>query len=271
MNTERSGFSDVDGSADPESLVRFLDERGASSFFIDNRRQRLDRLCIQHGDAVLEVGCGTGDFTHNLQSAAGQSGVVVGIDLSSTMVTTARNRSEGGAATPRFCVADATRLPFADATFDACTAERVLFHLEQPERAVAEVARVVRPGARVALFEPDWRTMTINAPDRELTEKIVDLYVRRLASPGAAGALPQMLRAAGFEEIDEMPAEHVRTERSEGGSGLRSTLAGAVRSGALSREQVTAWGASVREAAAAGRYSFSLTFALVSARKAGRG
>jgi ubiquinone/menaquinone biosynthesis C-methylase UbiE len=272
MTPPRSGFSDVDHSADPTALVRFLDQRSATPFFIENRAARLARLQLTPQSRMLEVGCGVGDFTRDLQSAVGPTGAVVGLDFSAVMLATARARddsSHDASAVPRYCLGDACRLPFAPAAFSALTAERVLFHLNDPARAVAELARVARPGARVALFEPDWATMTIDGGEDEVTRKIIALYVGRLATPDAARALPNMLRASGFDDIRVETADHVRTERSDesGGSGLRNVIVAGIATGALTREEVAAWSAAVREAEAAGRYRFSVRFLLVSARR----
>ena len=55
-----------------------------------------------------------------------------------------------------FVVGDAHALEFQPATFDAARAARTLQHLKDARRALAELARVVRPGGRVVLPEPDW-------------------------------------------------------------------------------------------------------------------
>jgi ubiquinone/menaquinone biosynthesis C-methylase UbiE len=275
MTIPRSGFSDVDHTADPAAFVRFLDQRSATPFFIDNRAARLARLQLTPDSRVLEVGCGVGDFTRDLQAAvgsaasAGPTAAVVGLDFSAVMLAIARARTDNAAALPRYCLADASHLPFAPASFDALTAERVLFHLDDPASAVAELARVARPGARVALFEPDWATMAISAGEPDVTRKIISLYVGRLATPDAARALPHMLRAAGFGDVRVEPADHVRTERSDesGGGGLRNVIVAGIASGALTRDEVAAWSTAVREAESAGRYRFSVRFLLITASR----
>jgi ubiquinone/menaquinone biosynthesis C-methylase UbiE len=268
MNQARSGFSDVDRSADPAAFVRFLDERAGSQFFIENRLLRLERLALQPGDQILEVGCGTGEFTRTLRAAVGESGSVVGLDASDVMVATAQQRSAALRVAPAYCVGDACRLAFRDATFDACTTERVLLHLEDPSRAVSEMARVTRTGGRITVFEPDWGTMAINAPGRALTEKVLSLYADRLASPWVARRLPGMFRNAGLADVTVAASTLVNTQRAESRTGgMASAIEAAVRSGALGRDEAASWGASVREAAGSGGYFFSLTFFLVSGRK----
>jgi len=90
---------------------------------------------------VLDVGCGTGDFSERLQREAGAT--VVGLDLSRRMVELTHSRgllcAEG----------DVQALPFRDGAFDAVVANRVLYHVPDLDRGLAEVVRVLEPGGRL--------------------------------------------------------------------------------------------------------------------------
>ncbi|MFO0709257.1 MAG: class I SAM-dependent methyltransferase [Sandaracinus sp.] len=95
---------------------------------------------LAHGREVLEVGCGTGLVLERVARVAARA---EGVDLSPGMLAHARGRGlsvrEG----------DATALPFADASFDVVYAFKVLAHVPDIERAIAEMFRVVRPGGHV--------------------------------------------------------------------------------------------------------------------------
>jgi SAM-dependent methyltransferase len=114
------------------------------------RRIALEMLAISPGDRVLDVACGPGNFTRAFAAAAGPDGVVVGLDASRTML--ARAAGERPVAGEAYVRASATDLPFADGSFDAVCCFAALYLIEQPLRAVAEIARVVAPGGRVALL-----------------------------------------------------------------------------------------------------------------------
>jgi ubiquinone/menaquinone biosynthesis C-methylase UbiE len=92
------------------------------------------------GKDVLEVGCGTGLVLERMARFARS---VRGIDLSPKMLEQARARGlEVG-------LADATALPFADQSFDVACSFKVLAHIREVDAALAEMARVVRPGGFV--------------------------------------------------------------------------------------------------------------------------
>ena len=94
------------------------------------------------GASVLEVGCGTGLILERLAALAEEA---VGIDLSPGMLERARARGL------QVLEGSATALPFEDARFDLVCSFKVLAHVEEIERALTEMARVVRPGGRVIL------------------------------------------------------------------------------------------------------------------------
>lgn len=108
---------------------RFLDEA------------EFDLVCdLAAGREVLEIGCGTGLILERLASVASRA---AGIDLSPGMLELARQRGLD------VYEANATELPFDDASFDLAVSFKVLAHVEAIGDAMAEMARVVRPGGRI--------------------------------------------------------------------------------------------------------------------------
>ena len=106
-----------------------------------------------HCGRILDIGCGAG-FLANALSAQGHQ--VTGIDMSRGSLKVARaqaasDQAASGPSSPRaaparYRVADAYRLPFRDAVFDAVSALDFLEHVTAPERVIAEAARVLKPG-----------------------------------------------------------------------------------------------------------------------------
>jgi ubiquinone/menaquinone biosynthesis C-methylase UbiE len=108
---------------------------------IDDLEAEVARPYVQ-GKRVLEAGCGTGLLLDRLARVAAD---VTGVDLSRGMLAHARARGH------RVVQADLRFLPFADETFDAVASFKVLAHVPKPERAVAELARVLKPGGHLVL------------------------------------------------------------------------------------------------------------------------
>jgi demethylmenaquinone methyltransferase / 2-methoxy-6-polyprenyl-1,4-benzoquinol methylase len=129
----------------------------ALSFWQDPRWRRalVDALAPADGERVLDVATGTGMVAAELLSRARCS--VVGIDQSPQMLARARARFAG--APVELVEGQAETLPFANASFDGLTFTYLLRYVEDPQATVRELARVVRPGGRMASLEfgvPPW-------------------------------------------------------------------------------------------------------------------
>lgn len=193
-------FVDLDRQGDVTGYVAALEAFDALREI--QQLKSLARHGIGPGAAVLDVGCGFGLETGRLAQLVQPGGRVVGLDHSVAFVEEARRRAAAAGLEARFEAGDARALPFEDASFDIARAERVLVYVSEPEKALAELKRVTRPGGHVALIEPDFGTNTVNLTDRALTRRVLahecdsgvvnGWLVRELAS---------MLRRAGFRDI----------------------------------------------------------------------
>jgi ubiquinone/menaquinone biosynthesis C-methylase UbiE len=99
---------------------------------------------------ILDVGSGAGQIAKHLIKYADREADITCFDLSHEMLRRARHRLKSDR--PRFVVADLTRLPFADASFDCVTCGYVLEHLPDARPGLAELSRVMVPGARMLLL-----------------------------------------------------------------------------------------------------------------------
>lgn len=109
-------------------------------------------LNIPAGGTVLDVGCGPASITASLARAVGEDGLVLGVDLSEAML--ARAVRGGWGPQVGFLRVDAQRLPLRDETVDAVVSIAVLQLIPDPAAALAEMARVLRPGGRLAVMVP---------------------------------------------------------------------------------------------------------------------
>jgi ubiquinone/menaquinone biosynthesis C-methylase UbiE len=115
----------------------------------------VDWLTIPPGGIALDVGSGPGSVTASLAHAAGPDGLALGVDISEPMLA----RAVRAAAGPQvgFLRADAQRLPLRDETVDAAVSIAVLQLIPDPAATLSEIARVLRPGGRLAVMVPTLR------------------------------------------------------------------------------------------------------------------
>lgn len=153
MSDERlRHWRSLDSAAGSAELLAFLDEFSGQPAVAASKRRSFDLLRIGVGDRVLDAGCGTGADVLALAPQVLPGGEAVGTDLSASAIELARSRA-AGASGIRFEQGDITALPFPDGFFDAARADRTLLHVPDPERAVAELARVTRSAGAVVLTE----------------------------------------------------------------------------------------------------------------------
>ena len=115
-------------------------------------RLPIDWLDIPPGGVALDVGSGPGNVTAQLAGAAGPDGLALGIDISEPMLARAVEAQAGP--NVGFLRADAQQLPLRDETVDAAVSLAVLQLIPNPAATLAEIARVLRPGGRMAIMVP---------------------------------------------------------------------------------------------------------------------
>jgi SAM-dependent methyltransferase len=112
----------------------------------------MEYLAVRPGDRLLDVGCGPGLL---LGEARRRGARGYGVDISRTALALARRHAPGAAALS----ANAEALPFRDGSFDHLTCIGTLEHFLGPERALAEMRRVLRPGGRACILLPNVRAL----------------------------------------------------------------------------------------------------------------
>ena len=117
----------------------------------DERRIARLLLGLVPGDGVLDIACGTGNFTRDFARVVGPTGLVVGLDASTTMLGRAVDDT-GGMEQVAYVRGDAQNLPFRDQSFDAVCCFAALHLFADPMKALDSIARVLTAGGRVAIF-----------------------------------------------------------------------------------------------------------------------
>jgi SAM-dependent methyltransferase len=181
-----------------------LELRGQSPDEVATRAEYLDLLELRPGQRTLDVGCGSGVVTRDMARRVAPGGRAVGLDPSAEFLAIARElAAEAGLdAVVEFREGSALALPFADGEFDVALAATVLVHVPGGAAAIPEMARVVRPGGRVGVFDFDGDSLVIAHPDRALTRRIVAALSDHGAVDGwLARRLPGLLGQAGLARV----------------------------------------------------------------------
>ncbi|MFJ3581918.1 class I SAM-dependent methyltransferase [Streptomyces sp. NPDC090127] len=181
-------------SDDPTHVQEFFGPRAAGwdSRFPDDGpayAAAVAELGLRPGASVLDAGCGTGRALPALRAAVGPAGTVVGVDLTPEMLAEAVRAGRDG--TGALLRTDVARLPLRGGTLDAVFGAGLVSHLADPAAGLRELARVVRPGGRLALFHPVGRVALAARHGRLITED--DLRAEHNLRP--------LLSAAGWQMV----------------------------------------------------------------------
>jgi ubiquinone/menaquinone biosynthesis C-methylase UbiE len=257
-------FTAVDRTSDSGFFTHFLDE--ANQIAQTVKPLVLDALRLKSGQVVLDLGCGTGADVIDIAQRVAPGGRVVGMDVSEALIAEARRRWRDSELPIEFRIGDAQGLDFDDASFDACRTERMLMHVPDEQRAIAEMVRVNRPGGRVAAFDFDWDTHLVDSQDKDITRTIVRSFSDGLQHGWIGRQLPRLFRAHGLTEVTVVPHHfflHLEFyELLLGGHLVR--LQG---EGLLSPEDVERWWTGLRAKAEQGEFMATLTGFIVAGTK----
>jgi ubiquinone/menaquinone biosynthesis C-methylase UbiE len=224
-------------------------------------------LAPQPNERLLEVGSGTGALARAMALDVGFKGFLVGVDLSHPLNDYARRISSEPQFSQwtQFITSQAEILPFADNRFDGVYAARLLLHADDPECAVREMVRVLRPHGRVVLMDWDFETITVDHPDRELTRRLLHWRCDKHGGDNWSGRkLTRYAHLAGLKRVEVSP---ITVCAWNGDAALTLSLwrsaEVALNAGAISQEEHDRWIADLKGRIATGDFFASITYFIV--------
>ncbi|NSY38379.1 methyltransferase domain-containing protein [Leisingera sp. ANG59] len=252
-----------------EETTRVLEDAYQGADICRRRRANFDALAPQPGERILDLGCGNGLLTLELARAVGPAGHVAGLDASPDMLAAARQRLEGRANTT-LTESDAASLPFEPESFNKAVSVQVFEYITSRRPALRALHRVLQPDGRLVIGDIHWDTLAWNSDNAARMQRLLDIWDAHTAERAIPARLPEELRACGFAVEALQPLTICDTSLRPDGLAammIRLIRAYAVESGATDTDDAAAWAQEQEELAAEGRFFFSLTHFVCTARR----
>ncbi|MGI9648854.1 MAG: methyltransferase domain-containing protein [Acidimicrobiia bacterium] len=243
---------------DEETAAR-LEKLYSAGDVVRRRRLVLEALDAAPGESILDVGCGPGFYVADLAGAVGDGGRVTGVDSSPAMLAGAAGRTTAQT-NVTLLEGSATDLPLDDGAVDAVISVQVFEYVEDVDRALDEVHRVLRPGGRMVLWDIDWSTLSWYSDDPERMDRVMRSWDEHLADPVLPRTLAASMAGAGFENV--AARGHAFVNRDVGpdsySGGIVPLVEDYVAGRGITADEAHEWRAELRELSEAGRYFFSV-------------
>lgn len=213
--------SDFTAAFASSSAAETYDEVLVPRLFTPCAEILLARLALRPGETLLDVACGTGIVVRLAAPLLGPAGLVIGRDINEAMVVRARSHvPPPGSARLELGVSPAAQLDLDDESVDAVTCQQGLQFIPEPDAALAEMRRCLRPGGRVGIAVwfgveecPLWAALEVGLAERWGAEHAAG--IRRPFSWPGADALSASMVGAGFTDVQL--SDHVVVMHFEGG------------------------------------------------------
>jgi SAM-dependent methyltransferase len=195
LNSLRLGYSEADLAASPQGADMGLgcgNPRAIAS--------------LRPGETVVDLGAGGGFDAFLAAREVGESGKVIGVDMTPTMVSKARKNAEkAGFINTEFRLGEIEHLPVADNTADVIISNCVINLSPDKQQVFRDAIRVLKPGGRLAISDV---VATADMPEAMKNDQ--QLYAGCMAGASMIAELEDMIRNAGFENISIIPKDESR-------------------------------------------------------------
>jgi ubiquinone/menaquinone biosynthesis C-methylase UbiE len=256
---EIKNFSDIDATNQAEQFIAFVDKMERLPQAMELREKSYQLLNGRPGQTAVDVGCGTGRAVADLTERGIRA---VGIDFSQQMIEVARNRFPNG----DYRVANANALPFDDNALNLYRAERVYQYIADPAEALREARRVLTPGGRIVLLDPDGDMWALDADDQEMTRTLMRVLSNSVPYRWIGRRYQSLLLDAGFVDVSVEVKTGIYTDYTRDPL-LPSMARAAVAAGVFTQKEVDAWLAEQKRRGEQGRFFMAMPVFIASAHR----
>lgn len=192
-----TGFREVDKSSDIGKMVTCLRFLEGLPSFIAYKERSFELMQLSPGDVAVDIGCGLGFDVPKLKKLVVPNGRAIGLDISQKLLEAASRSFSGNSI--EFIHGDVHDLKFPENSIDGIRVDRALQHVENPQKVISEMVRVLKPGKWMVCAEPDWNTFVIDSDNTEMTEMVTKKWNNSFRNPWIGRQLLRRVRTSGLQ------------------------------------------------------------------------
>jgi ubiquinone/menaquinone biosynthesis C-methylase UbiE len=224
---------------------------------IARRQSVVEALQPAADDSILDIGCGAGHLVQALANCPNAPCRIVGIDVGSEQLAAARDQcSDLHSVEIRH--SDATDMDFDTESFDKVASIQTLEYIDDVDRALAEIRRILKPGGRVVVVSVLWDHWRFHGPDPVLNGRIIEAFRAHCPHQMLPLQLPEKLAKVGFENLNRESLAFFNgrmEEQDYAGWAAKTAAAFAITQGVF-EEDARDWLSQLGNAEKDGRFGF---------------
>ncbi len=241
-----------------DEAAKRLEALYLTSDVIAQREVTLEHASLSSGDVVLDIGSGPGFLCERAAELVGDTGKVVGVDISDDLVSRAEGRNRYPWLSYR--TGDATALEDSDASYDAVLCTQVIEYIPDVDAAIAESRRVLKPGGVAVFVATDWDGVLWHSEHPARMSKVMSSWEAHCAHPRLPRTLRRHLTDAGLivQAVSVFPILNLKWDDDAYSKGISLLVRDFVAArGDIDAESLSSWFDEHERLSDSGRYFFS--------------
>ena len=180
-----------------KEAARQLEALYLTSDVIAQRSETLRQLQLSEGEHIIDIGCGPGFLCESMAEVVGETGRVVGIDISADLVRLADRRNTRDWLSYR--VSDALAVEEPNASYDVAVCTQVAEYISDVAKVISEAYRLLKPGGRAVFVATDWDGLIWHSDDPARMATVMNSWAAHCAHPQLPRSLSEHLRNSDFK------------------------------------------------------------------------